>query len=77
MGHARVHQGCRASLCKCGFLGITFEPYARAGGVLHLPDQPAVVKVANAAPDAQVMGDLDALVTYAKSFHRRGPIVSG
>jgi len=53
---------------KRGFLGITFEPYARAGGVLHLPDQPAVVKVANAAPDAQVMGDLDALVTYAKKL---------
>jgi carboxymethylenebutenolidase len=51
-----------------GFLAITFEPYARAGGVLHLPDQPAVLKVANAVPDAQVMGDLDALVVYAKKL---------
>jgi carboxymethylenebutenolidase len=53
---------------KRGFLAITFEPYARQGGVLHLPDQPSVVKVANAVPDAQVMGDLDALVAYAKKL---------
>jgi carboxymethylenebutenolidase len=53
---------------KRGFLSITFEPYAREGGVLHLPDQPAVVKVANAVPDAQVMGDLDALVAYARKL---------
>jgi carboxymethylenebutenolidase len=51
---------------KAGFLGITFEPYAREGGVLHLPDQPAVMKVANSAPDARVMGDLDAMVRHAK-----------
>jgi carboxymethylenebutenolidase len=51
---------------KEGFLGITFEPYAREGGVLRLPDQPSVLKVANAVPDARVMGDLDAIVAYAK-----------
>jgi carboxymethylenebutenolidase len=51
---------------KEGFLGITFEPYAREGGVLHLPDQPSVMKVVNSVPDARVMGDLDALVAYAK-----------
>jgi len=50
---------------KAGFLGITFEPYAREGGVLHLPDQPAVLKVANSVPDAQAMADLDALALYA------------
>lgn len=48
-----------------GFLGITFEPYAREGGVLHLPDQAAVMKVVNAVPDARVMADLDAVVAYA------------
>ena len=53
---------------KRGFLAITFEPYAREGGVLHLPDQAAVLKVINAVPDAQVMGDLDALVAYAKKL---------
>lgn len=30
---------------KEGFLGITFEPYAREGGVLHLADIAAVRKV--------------------------------
>jgi carboxymethylenebutenolidase len=51
---------------KEGFLGITFEPYAREGGVLHLPDIDAVRKVVDPVPDARVMGDLDALVAYVK-----------
>jgi carboxymethylenebutenolidase len=50
---------------KEGFLGITFEPYAREGGVLHLTDMAAVRKVVDAVPDAQVMTDLDSLVAYA------------
>jgi carboxymethylenebutenolidase len=49
-----------------GFLGITFEPYAREGGVLNLPDIAAVRKVVDPIPDARVMGDLDALVAYVK-----------
>jgi len=49
-----------------GFLGITFEPYAREGGVLQLSDQASVMRVINAVPDARVMGDLDAIVAYAK-----------
>jgi len=49
-----------------GFLSITFEPYAREGGVLHLPDIAAVRKVVDPVPDARVMGDLDALVAYVK-----------
>jgi len=48
------------------FLGITFEPYAREGGVLNLPDIEAVRKVVDPVPDARVMGDLDALVAYVK-----------
>jgi carboxymethylenebutenolidase len=51
---------------KEGFLGITLEPYAREGGVLHLKDIPAVRKVADPVPDARVMGDLDAIAAYAK-----------
>ena len=51
---------------KEGFLGITFEPYAREGGVMQLPDQAQVMKVANSFPDAQAMGDLDAFVEHAK-----------
>ncbi len=49
-----------------GFLGITFEPYAREGGVLQLPDIESVRKVVDRIPDDRVMGDLDALVAYIK-----------
>jgi carboxymethylenebutenolidase len=52
---------------KEGFLAITFETYAREGGTLRLPDQAAVMKVANSVSDSQAMGDLDALVAYAKA----------
>jgi len=51
---------------KEGFLSLTFEPYAREGGVLHLPNIESVRKVVDPVPDEQVMGDLDALVAYAK-----------
>ena len=50
-----------------GFLGITFEPYAREGGVLHLPDIAAVRKVVDPIPDDRVMADLDAVAAYANS----------
>jgi len=52
---------------KEGFLAITFETYAREGGTLQLPDQAAVMKVINSVSDAQALGDLDALVAYAKA----------
>ena len=51
---------------KEGFLAITFEPYARDGGVLHLPDIAAVRKVVDPVPDSRVMADLDAIVAYVK-----------
>jgi len=51
---------------KEGFLSITFEPYAREGGVLNLPDIAAVRKVVDPVPDARVMGDLDSLAAYVK-----------
>jgi carboxymethylenebutenolidase len=49
-----------------GFLAVTFEPYARTGGVLQIEDRETLLKVVNAVPDAQVMADLDAIVAYAK-----------
>ncbi len=49
-----------------GFLAITFEPYAREGGVAHLSDIAAVRKVVDAVPDARVMEDLDAVVDFAR-----------
>ncbi|MCX8118160.1 MAG: dienelactone hydrolase family protein [Desulfobacterota bacterium] len=51
---------------KEGFLGITFEPYAREGGVLHLQDIAAVRKIVDAIPDERIMADLDRLFFYAK-----------
>jgi carboxymethylenebutenolidase len=55
------------------FLSITFEPYAREGGVLRLPDIESVRKVVDSVPDGRVMGDLDALVAYAKK-HPAGQV---
>jgi carboxymethylenebutenolidase len=51
---------------KEGFLSFTFEPYAREGGVLHLPDIPSVRKITDSIPDNRVMADLDAIASYAK-----------
>ena len=53
-------------IAREGYLSITFEPYAREGGVLNLPDMASVRKVVDSVPDGRVMGDLDALVAYAK-----------
>lgn len=52
-------------LAREGFLAFTFEPYAREGGVLHLPDIPSVREVADSVADSRVMADLDALAAYA------------
>ena len=51
---------------KEGYLTVTFEPYAREGGVHHLPDIPAVRKVADRVPDSRIMADLDAIVASAQ-----------
>jgi len=56
-----------------GFLSITFEPYTREGGVLHLPDILSVRKIADSVPDKRVMADLDALVAYAKQHPAARP----
>lgn len=63
--HAHIKDVTRR-LAREGFLAITFEPYAREGGVLNLPDIASVRKVADSVPDERVMGDLDALVKYAR-----------
>jgi carboxymethylenebutenolidase len=51
---------------KEGSLGITFEPYAREGGVLQLTEMSQVMQIVNSVPDARVMSDLDAIVAYEK-----------
>jgi carboxymethylenebutenolidase len=62
---------------KLGYLGITFEPYAREGGVLQLADVQAVMRVVNAVPDARVMADMDAIVAYAKQHPNAQPDKAG
>jgi carboxymethylenebutenolidase len=54
---------------RAGFLGVTFEPYAREGGVLHLPNIDAVRKVVDPVPDERMMSDLDAVMAYVRK-HR-------
>jgi carboxymethylenebutenolidase len=51
---------------KEGFLAVTFEPYAREGGVTHLADIAALRKVVDPVPDSRVMGDLDTVLFHAK-----------
>ena len=51
---------------KEGFFSITFEPYAREGGVLHIPDIAGVRKVVDVVPDERIMKDLDAILSYAR-----------
>jgi len=58
---------------KEGFVSITFEPYAREGGVLHVPDMPAVRKVVDAVPDDRIMADLDTIAAYAKKHPAARP----
>jgi carboxymethylenebutenolidase len=58
---------------KEGFFAVTFEPYAREGGTLQLPDMQAIAKVINSVPDAQVMGDLEAILAYAKQQSAANP----
>ncbi len=56
-----------------GFFAITFEPYAREGGVLNLTDIQAVRKVVDPVPDARIMSDLDTIVGYCKAHSAARP----
>jgi len=58
---------------KEGFFAITFEPYAREGGTMHLPDIQAVLKVINSVPDTQYLGDLDGILASAKQQPSANP----
>lgn len=58
---------------KEGFFAITFEPYAREGGTMQLPDIQSVLKVVNSVPDAQYLGDMDGILAYAKQQPSANP----
>jgi carboxymethylenebutenolidase len=52
-------------LAKLGYLAIAVEPFARYGGTVQLKGFDEIRKVVGKVPDAEVMSDLDAAVTWA------------
>lgn len=64
--HEHIKDICRR-FAKLGHMAIAPELFARQGDVSKLTDFNEIIsKVVSKVPDAQVMSDLDATVTYAK-----------
>lgn len=64
--HEHIRDVCRR-LAKLGYFALAPELYARQGDVARLTNiQQIVSEVVSKVPDAQVMGDLDAAIAYAK-----------
>lgn len=65
--HEHIKDVCRR-LAKAGYFAIAPELYARQGDVSKMTDIPKIVSdVVAKVSDAQVSGDLDACVAYAKT----------
>ena len=62
--HEHLQDICRR-FAKLGYLAIAPELYARQGDVSGLSNIQEIRKVVSKVPDAQVMSDLDATVTWA------------
>jgi carboxymethylenebutenolidase len=64
--HEHIKDICRR-FAKLGFLGVAPELYARQGDVSKIANINEIIsKVVSKVPDAQVMSDLDAVVTWAQ-----------
>jgi carboxymethylenebutenolidase len=64
--HEHIKDICRR-FAKLGYLAIAPELYARQGDVSQIADiNEIITKVVSKVPDAQVMADLDATVTWAE-----------
>jgi carboxymethylenebutenolidase len=63
--HEHIKDICRR-FAKLGYLAIAPELYARQGDVSKLKSIDEIRPIVAKVPDAQVMGDLDATVEYAK-----------
>jgi carboxymethylenebutenolidase len=63
--HEHIKDVCRR-LAKLGYLAVAPELYARQGDVSKITEIPDIIKVVSKVPDAQVLGDLDAAVAWAK-----------
>lgn len=64
--HEHIKDVCRR-LAKAGYLAIAPEMYVRQGDVSNLKSIDEIRAVVAEVPDAQVMSDLDAAVTFATS----------
>jgi carboxymethylenebutenolidase len=64
--HEHIKDMCRR-FAKLGYFAVAPELYARVGDVSKLTDIKDVLAIANKAPEAQTMKDLDATVAWAKS----------
>jgi carboxymethylenebutenolidase len=65
--HAHIADMCRR-FAKAGYYAIAPELYFRQGDAKSYAEIPKLVaEVVNKVPDAQVMGDLDSAVAFAKS----------
>jgi carboxymethylenebutenolidase len=63
--HEHIKDVCRR-FAKAGYMAIAPELYARQGDVSKLTAIDEILKIVRTVPDAQVMGDLDAAVEFAK-----------
>jgi carboxymethylenebutenolidase len=64
--HEHIKDLCRR-LAKLGYFAVTVELYARQGDVHNITDIKALMPIVQQVPDAQVMSDLDACVSYARA----------
>jgi carboxymethylenebutenolidase len=64
--HAHITDICRR-LAKAGYYAIAPDLYFRQGDATKVTDIPTLIKdIVSKVPDAQVMGDLDSTVAFAK-----------
>jgi carboxymethylenebutenolidase len=64
--HEHIKDVCRR-FAKAGYLAVAPELFARQGDVGKEKDFAKIFDIVSKVPDAQVMGDLDAAVAWAKS----------
>lgn len=65
--HEHIKDMCRR-FAKIGYFAIAPELYARQGDPSKITEVPKLISdIVSKVPDAQVMGDLDACVAYAKA----------
>jgi carboxymethylenebutenolidase len=63
--HEHIKDICRR-FAKLGYLAVAPELYARQGDVSKLSDHQEIMKVVAKVPDAQVLSDLDACVSWVE-----------